>query len=165
MIFKGGHACDWGNYRPIAVTQVLCKIYGLVLNNRLNDWAEDQVVRRPSQAGFRPGFGTDMNSFILHHLILKYRHRKRPLFVCFVDLRKAYDTTVRQTVWNRLHALGVRGKILHALASFYRSVTFRLKFADGVSESCQTNIGVRQGCPLSPFLFGVFVEMTWRCYS
>jgi exonuclease III len=159
LVFKGGDKLDWGNYRPIAVMQILAKIYGLVLNNRLNDWAERNGKRSPAQAGFRPGFSTQMNSFILQHLVNAYRWRRKPLFCCYVDLKKAYDTTIRQEVWNRLHHLGVKGKMLFALASFYRIVTCKIKFADGVSDTFDCNIGVRQGCPLSPFLFGVFVEI------
>jgi hypothetical protein len=159
LVFKGGDKGDWGNYRPIAVMQVLAKIYGLVLNKRLNVWAENNGKRSPAQAGFRPGFSTQMNSFILQHLVNAYRWRRKPLYCCFVDLKKAYDTTIRQEVWDRLHSLGVKGKMLHALASFYRVVTCKIKFAEGVSEAFPCNIGVRQGCPLSPFLFGVFIEI------
>jgi exonuclease III len=159
LVFKAGDPSDWGNYRPIAIIQVLSKIFALVLNNRLNNWAEAEGKRRPSQAGFRPGHNTEMNSFVLHHLIHKYKFQKKSLFCCYVDLRKAYDSTVRQSIWDRLYDLGVQGKMLHTVVSFYHRVSFSVKFAAGVTPSFDTNIGVRQGCPLSPFLFGVFIEM------
>jgi hypothetical protein len=147
------------NYRPIAVIQVLSKVFALVLNNRLTVWAEQNDKRKPSQAGFRPVYGTELNSFVLHHLIVKYKFQHKSLHCCYVDLRKAYDSTIRQHVWDRLYDLGVKGKMLHALAAFYRQVTFSVKFNEGLSEAFEANVGVRQGCPLSPFLFGVFIEI------
>lgn len=100
-----------------------------------------------------------MNSFILQHLITKYNHLQKPLFVCYVDISKAYDSVPRDKLWTRLHDMGVRGRMLHALGAFYKDVCCSIKFADGVSETFPSNIGVRQGCPLSPFIFGVFIEI------
>jgi hypothetical protein len=159
LIFKAGEHSDWGNYRPIAVIQAICKIYGILLYNRLNSWAEHNHLRRPSQAGFRPRYGTEMHSFTLLELIQQYKEKRKPLFVCFVDLSKAYDSVIRQKIWDRLFHLGIRGKILHSLVSYYKNVSSRLKFQEGVSASFACNMGVKQGCPLSPFLFGVFIEI------
>lgn len=39
LIHEGGEATDWGNYRPIAVVQVICKLYAGVLSKRLHGWA------------------------------------------------------------------------------------------------------------------------------
>jgi hypothetical protein len=161
MIHKGGDTADWGNYRPIAVVQVISKMYAMVLSNRLNGWAESQgdTIRKPSQAGFRPVYNTTFNTFTLNHFINKSKANKRPLYCCFVDLEKAYDSTPRDKLWQRLHHLGVRGRMLFAIAALYANVKYQIKFSNGLSEVFGGDTGVRQGCPLSPFLFGVFVEM------
>lgn len=161
MIHKGGTTTDWGNYRPIAVVQVISKMYAMLLSNRLHGWAESQgdVVRKPSQAGFRPVYNTTFNTFTLNHFINKAKANKRPLYSCFVDLEKAYDSTPRDKLWNRLHHLGIRGRMLFAIAALYTNVKYQVKFTNGLSEQFCGDTGVRQGCPLSPFLFGVFVEM------
>ena len=161
MIHKGGATTDWGNYRPIAVVQVISKIYAMVLSNRLHAWAEAQgdAVRKPSQAGFRPVYNTTFNTFTLNHFISKSKANRRPLYTCFVDLEKAYDSTPRDQLWRRLHHLGIRGRMLFAIAALYANVKYQVKFTNGLSEAFGGDTGVRQGCPLSPFLFGVFVEM------
>jgi hypothetical protein len=47
--------------------------------------------------------------------------------------------------------------MMHALAALiYHNVTCVIKFNNGTSQPFATNVGVRQGCPLSPFIFGVF---------
>jgi hypothetical protein len=48
---------------------------------------------------------------------------------------------------------------LSTLQALYANVSFSLKFPDGISEEFPSNMGVRQGCPLSPFLLGVYIEM------
>jgi Reverse transcriptase (RNA-dependent DNA polymerase) len=159
LVYKSGGRTDWGNYRPIAVMQAIAKVFASVLNMRLMTWAEANGIRAKSQAGFRPGYSTSMQAFILSHLIEQHRHQKKPLYVCFVDFKKAYDSVPRDKLWKRLYDKGVTGRMLFTLQALYANVSFSIKFPEGISEEFPCNMGVRQGCPLSPFLFGVYIEM------
>jgi hypothetical protein len=49
--------------------------------------------------------------------------------------------------------------MLFAIAALYNNVKYQANFTNGLSEAFGGDTGVQQGCPLSPFLFGVFVEM------
>jgi hypothetical protein len=162
LVYKKGDKLDWQNYRPLAVTQVISKVYALLLHKRLTRWAEGQQLLTPAQAGFRPGHSTTMNIFLLLHFIHKYRRLSQPLFTCFLDLSKAYDRVVRQHVWDRLHGFGCQGKLLFAVAALYENVTYKVKFQNGASAPFHTNSGLRQGCPLSPFLFNVIIQKLWE---
>jgi Reverse transcriptase (RNA-dependent DNA polymerase) len=158
LVYKSGVRTDWGNYRPVAVMQAIAKVFASVLNNRLMAWAEANGIRANSQAGFRPKYSTSMQACVLNHLIEQHRHQREPLYVCFVDFKKAYDSVPRDQLWKRLYDKGVRGRMLFILQALYSNVTFSIKFQEGVSEEFNCNMGVRQGCPLSPFLFGVYIE-------
>ena len=60
---------------------------------------------------------------VLRTLIEECRLVKDPLFVCFVDFTKAYDTVPRHLLWHKLqHHLGVDGWFLAAVQAFYASV-------------------------------------------
>jgi Reverse transcriptase (RNA-dependent DNA polymerase) len=159
LVYKSGGRADWGNYRPVAVMQGISKVFASVLNERLMSWGESNGIRAPSQAGFRPKHSTCMQAFVLRHLVEQHRHMNKHLYACFVDFRKAYDSVPRDKLWRRLHAKGIRGRMLFTLQALYANVSFAIKFPDGLSEPIPCNIGVRQGCPLSPFLFGVYIEM------
>jgi hypothetical protein len=159
LIFKGGgDTSDWSRYRPLAVTQVIAKVFASVLHARLSAWAEANHVHTPMQVGFRPAHSTTFNNFVLLHMAHKCKSHKMPLFCCFIDLRKAFDTVVRSHVWQRLYDMGVRGKFLHAVVALYKDVTYKVKFSNGVSPAFSSNIGLWQGCPLSPILFSFIIQ-------
>ena len=88
-IHKKGNDLDTGNYRPIAVGEPLYILDTIILNKRLVDWSEQHDLRSSAQAGFRPQLSA------VHHVRLAAfcaRIRKVPLYACFVEIQKAYDT-------------------------------------------------------------------------
>ena len=72
-VHKKGSKVDPLNYRPIAVTQSVMRLYASILNARLMTFAEDTGLRADTQAGFRPGRSTVHQLFTLQHLIHKQR--------------------------------------------------------------------------------------------
>jgi hypothetical protein len=160
LLFKKGDPTLWSNYRPIAVITVLSKLFATLLNARLRDWCEHHGKRNPVQTGFRPHHSTSHHAFVLSHIIDKRRRLRnsKPLYVCFVDLAKAYDSVPRHMLWTRLYNLGIRGRMLHAIISMYRHADLSIKLADGLLDPFEATAGVKQGCPLSPLLFGLFIE-------
>ena len=135
---------------------LLAKLYTIVLNNRLVAWAEAAGVRAPAQTGFRPRHATTHHAFVLQHLVDKYKRRGKRFFCCFVDLAaKAYDSVPRELLWQRLHDVGVRGRMLHAIKGLYDvGVDMQIKAPAGTLDPVNLSVGVKHGCPLSPTLFG-----------
>ena len=87
-IHKKGDANIPDNYRGIALTRVLSKVYTHVLNKRLARWAEQKERILEQQAGFREGYSTVDHIFTLYGLVQKYLQRNTKLYVAFVDLKK-----------------------------------------------------------------------------
>jgi hypothetical protein len=59
---------------------------------------------------------------------------------------------------SHLGSLGVRGKILKFIKALYRSSTARVRVGTRETEAFSLDRGVRQGCPMSPTLFEIFIE-------
>ena len=160
-IFKKGDPADPNNYRGITVGHVLGKLYAIVLNARLSPWLEAHGKRASGQAGFRPGFQTVDNCFILRALVERARTRGvrgMKLYTCAVDFEKAFDSAAREKLWVALQRAGIGGCMLKAIQSMYARVPVCVKSAEGLSDCFESVIGVKQGCPLSPLLFGVLID-------
>ena len=149
-VFKKGDKCDPANYRPIAVGEPLCRLYAAILNRRIVSWAEEAGLRAPCQAGFRPRMSTEHQLFALRHFIDRSRFQKQPLFAAFVDLRKAYDSVQHPLLWASLQRKGVHGKMLAAIQSLYSGGAMSMKICGRAGATGTAQVGVRQGCPLSP---------------
>ncbi|MCB4748423.1 MAG: hypothetical protein LGB54_07550 [Sulfurovum sp.] len=78
-ILKKGDANILDNYRGIALTSVLSKVYTHILNKRLTGWEEQEEKILEQQAGFRTGYSTMDHIFTLYRLVQIF-------YVTFVDL-------------------------------------------------------------------------------
>jgi len=62
-----------------------------------------------------------------------------------LDLKKAYDTIPRETIWKRLTQVGIKGKMLRVLKSLYNGVQSSV-VVEEMTDWFQVNMGLRQGC-------------------
>ena len=131
-------------------------MYAAILNQRIVSWSEISGLRAPWQAGFRPRMSTEHQLFALRHLLDRSKFQKQPLFTAFVDLKKAYDNVQYPLLWASLQRKGVHGKLLAAIQSWYAGGSVSAKVCGSSGASGTAQVGVRQGCPLSPTLFGLF---------
>ena len=127
----------------------------------MTNWAENYNVYIEAQAGFKENMTTVDNIFVLHGLINQLLNiNNNKLYTVFVDYTKAFDFIVRDIIWYTFLKLWVRGKILDIIMSIYEQfkTTFRVKYANVLSDSFVCNLGVRQGESLSPFLFSMYLN-------
>ena len=82
----------------------------------------------------------------------KFLTNGKDVFCTFFDLEKAYDTIDRHGMWQMLRVYGVGGKLLKAVQSFYVDSIACVWVGSDVSEWFPVNVGLRQGCVMSPFV-------------
>ncbi len=76
-----------------------------------------------------------------------------------MDFKKAFDTVPKDLLWQVLEGLGISGRILECLRSMYRQDQACLHhLEEGLTPIFLYRIGVKQGCPFSPLLFGLFID-------
>jgi hypothetical protein len=75
-----------------------------------------------------------------------------------VDFRKAFDTIPRSIMWQVLQRAGVGPRMLKALQAMYSNDNTCVRTGSGLTDTFACTTGVKQGCPLSPNLFGLFLD-------
>ncbi len=118
-LHKGGDALQFENYKGITVGPVLAKVFAMILEARLSNWAEERGLRARGQAGFRKDFRTTDNLYILWTLIEQNIHKHKKVYCCFMDFRKAFDTVPRDLLWQVLAEMGIVGRFMQCLQSMY----------------------------------------------
>ena len=131
LLKPGGNPSDCNSYRGITVGTLLAKLYATIVNTRLTAWAEENCLRAKGQAGFRKDHRTSDQLFIIRALIEQQRLAGTPLYVCFVDFQKAYDTVPRDQLWTKLEGMGIRGFIMDAIRALYADVSVCVRPAPG----------------------------------
>jgi hypothetical protein len=85
--------------------------------------------------------------------------KKKPLYCCFVDFKKTFDIMPCEVLWQVLASLRVEGRFLQCLHAMYAKDTICINHpSEGVTSSFRCQQGVKQGCPLSPLLFGLYLD-------
>ena len=75
-----------------------------------------------------------------------------------MDFKKAFESIPRQQLWEVLKAKGVSGPILDSLISMYTQDTACVLTQEGMSGTFACTTGVKQRCPASPLLFGLYLD-------
>ena len=159
--YKGkGHRLDLNSYRGISSINVEGKAYVMLLLRRLQKDMEGRL--HDAQHGFRPNRGTADCLFSMRQLVELARSHATPLHAAFVDFRKAFDSVNHEVMWRILKARGVHPKLLALIKDLYSGSRARVTAHGTESGWFDIRTGVRQGCPLSPLLFNIYMDFLAR---
>ena len=157
-IHKKGSKIDPENYRGISLLCCLGKYFSAILNQRLMKYAVENKIFSKEQLGFIPGNRTSDALIILHNVVDYYCVKNnKPIYACFVDFKKAFDSVPRHKIFEKLLKHNITGKFYDCIKNMYSNDLTCVKVGDKITDSFQTNQGVRQGCILSPTLFNIFL--------
>jgi hypothetical protein len=101
-LYKGGDCSQFDNYRGITLGPALAKVFAMILESRISQWAETNDLRAKGQAGFRKDFRTTDNLFILRTLTEQARFQKKKLYTCLIQ----YQGTCCGRCWRDLASVG-----------------------------------------------------------
>ena len=110
------------------------------------------------QFGFREKHGAVDNAFILDSIIDINKARGRPTYVCYIDLKSAFDMIIRAALLCKLRKQGIKGKFFAVISSMFKKAQSTVKWAGEIGETFDNLCGVLQGGVSSPQLFKIFLE-------
>ena len=146
------------NYRPITLMSIVGKLFGIVVNERLQRFSERMGTISDEQGGFRAHRGTVDQVFLLREILASRRERGQATYTTFIDARKAYDTVWREYTYTRIHDSGVKGKLWRQLQAMHRELRRKVRHPLGMTEEFKVERGVAQGAVESPWMYSNFID-------
>ena len=151
-IYKNkGDKMDPKNYRPITILSCLGKLFTAVLSERLTKYSDDFFILNENQCGFRKGYSTLDNLFVLFNFFEILKNKKNKMFCAFIDFEKAFDKVWRDGLWYKLLLNNMNGNMYNIIVNMYSGTKSCISYNDCKSEFFPCNNGVRQGENLYPF--------------
>ena len=157
LLHKGKSKQHLDNYRGISISSNIGKLFTRILAQRLESIIEQNGWLGEIQGGFRKGRGTMDHLFVLTSLMDRAHKLKKPIYIAFIDLRKAFDRVWREGLWKCLGEYGLGGKFLSIVKSLYNDHKCKIETVGGSTEWINCERGVKQGCVLSPMLFALYI--------
>ena len=155
-LFKNkGSRSEACNYRGLSIMSTCSKIIISVIISRIRSTYERIISN--FQYGFRSNRSTTDAIFILQNAI---KLTSDPLYVCFIDLKAAYDWIDRDMLFKVLEIRLKSPFLVKLLKVFYTGTSAAIK---GSKTFFETFTGCRQGGLESPVIFNVYMDFVLRC--
>lgn len=159
LIYKKGDPSDVSNYRPISLMASLYKLFSQCLLERIGSKID---AKQPiEQAGFRSKYSTIDHIHVLSQVIEKYKEFNSPLYIAFVDYRKAFDSISHASIKEALQYHEVETTYIDIISDIYENCKSKVKL-ERTGPTFKIERGVRQGDPLSPKIFIAVLELILR---
>ncbi|KAA3460632.1 Retrovirus-related Pol polyprotein LINE-1 [Gossypium australe] len=145
---------DFSQYRPISLCFVLYKLVMKVIANRFKE-----------QAGFIAGRNIIDNIILAQEVIhsMRCNRKGRKWMAVKLDLEKAYDRVSWDFINASLSAAGIPLFLRNVIMSAISFSTMQVLWNGVPTQKFKPKRGIRQGCPLSPYLFVLCME--WLGHS
>ena len=141
---------------------VIYKLFMGVMAKRLTKWSIDAGVLSDEQKSARPSEGCYEHTYLLKSLVADSRRRKQKLFLAWLDIRNAFGSVPHATIRAVLRHIGVPPDLVTLILNAYTCATSISRTPQGDTPAIPLCAGVLQGCPLSPILFNLCIELILR---
>ena len=157
-LFEKGSPLDVDNYRGIALIEVVLKLLARVSAAALSDALETTGRLSVEQGGFRRQRECAGQYIALYDLTRERARKGICTYAAFLDFAKAFDSVPISALLAKVKAIGCGGRNFQFITSLYQKCRASMINGSARGEPFDVSVGVRQGCPLSPILFAVFID-------
>lgn len=152
---KVGNPKSVDDFRRISLCNAVYKPYAKWLRNRLKQFTGEPELH---QAAYTEGRSTDDHVFIAKRVMDEYWNAGKTLFVASVDIKKAFDNVDLNKLKDILMDLEVPTHVIDRVLLCVKEDRAMIRWQGQYSESVKRGKGIKQGCPLSPFLFNLVIQ-------
>ncbi|GFT18415.1 retrovirus-related Pol polyprotein from type-2 retrotransposable element R2DM, partial [Nephila pilipes] len=146
------------NWRPIALSNTIYKLFMKCLTRKLQDWCEFNQVLSSAQKGFTPHDGVIEHNFLLAQSLELAKRNKTDIFLAFLDISNAFGSIPHEVIFKVMEREGVDAEFSTMIENIYLGSSTCVLSEEGPTEPIPILRGVKQGCPLSGILFNLAIN-------
>ena len=157
IIYKRkGKTYELTNYRPISLINLDLKILAKILTNRLKP-VLPSIIHESQTAVY--GRRIDHTVHMLRDLIALIEKEDLDGALIFLDQEKAFDRVDHELLFKTMESFGIGHEFIKWVKTLYSDASTQIKVNGFLTPSIPLKRGVRQGCPLSPLLYVLVIEL------
>ena len=161
LLSKSDVVNDPGEFRPIAITDTIGKLFFSILSSRLEKFmVHNKFIDNTLQKGFLSETpGCLEHTFTLYELMQNAKREKRQLVISWIDLANAYGSVRHNLIQFALNWYHVPKEIQELIFDYYEKLTAKVQTKAWTTGFFLFDIGLFQGCVLSTILFNCVFQL------